>query len=135
MKQIYQKYHQLIPVLVLACCCLVTIISFLHGRVETISSVRSDFPLTPQHYGAFAAVAVNFMVFFVFRPYFKYMLVFTLFFGLFNGINFIPVDVRFTFSIGVLKLVFQPLILVVVLLTYIINFKKANDYVIDHIIL
>jgi len=133
MKKKYQKYKMLIPNLVLTGCCLLTIATFFRGRVQ-MTGVNYDFILTPQPYGAFAAVVLNFIGFFVFRPYYKYILSFTLLFGLFNAINFIPLDIKFTFGIGILKLAFQPVILVVVLLTYIINFKRVNGFLIDQIV-
>ena len=123
----------LIPTLVLTGCCLLTIATFFRGKVQ-MAGTEYDFVLTPQHFGAFATVVLNFIAFFVFRPYYKYILSFTLLFGLFNAIYFIPLDIQFTFGIGILKLRFQPVILVVVLLTYIINFKRVNEFLIDPIV-
>jgi len=124
-KQTHQKYKMLIPVLVLTGLCALTVVTLIRGTVE-MNGVDYDFMLTEKHYGAFIAVIVNLITFFAFRQYFKYVFGATLLLGLFCIINFTPLDSKWTFGIGSLKIGFQPTAFLVGLLTLALNFKTIK---------
>ncbi len=129
-KQTFQKYKMLIPILVLTGLCVLTVATLIRETVE-MDGVNYDFMLTEKHYGAFVAVIINFISFFAFRQYFKYVFCLTILLGLFCIINFTPLDSNWFFRIGSLKIVFQPTAFLVGLLTLAINFKTfkaALDY-------
>lgn len=115
----------LIPILVLTGLCALTIATRILGTVE-MNGVAYDFMLTEKHYGAFIAVSLNFIAFFAFRKYFKFVFGATLLLGLFCGINFTPLDSKLTFGIGSLEIGFQPTSFLVGLLTLALNFKTIK---------
>ncbi|MES2519716.1 MAG: hypothetical protein V4585_16485, partial [Bacteroidota bacterium] len=90
-----------------------------------------DFELTAKHSGAFLAIITNWFSFFTFRRSFKYILTLTLLCGLINLINFTALQTISFIAFDKHKLGLQPTILGISILTYIINFKRANEILYD----
>jgi hypothetical protein len=129
-KQTYQTYKQLIPVIILTVLTILTILTAFRGTVE-MGGENYDFELTTRHYGAFLAIIVTWVSFFTLRHLFKYVLTLTLLFGLINLINFTALQTMSFIAFDELKLGLQPTIFLISILTYIINFKRANELLYD----
>jgi len=124
LNQIYQKYKQVIPVFVMLYFCCMTIIYSIQGVIE-FSGNTYDFTLTIKHYAGCVAVAINFITFLFFRPYYKFILLMTLFLGLFNLLSFSALTMTFGFEIGGVGIRFQPTSFFIILVTLIINIKRV----------
>ena len=86
-----------------------------------------DFELTTRHYGAFLAIIINWISYFFGRRLFKYVLTLTLLLGLINLINFTALLTMSFIAYDKHQLGLQPTIFWISILTYIINFKRANE--------
>ncbi len=129
--QIYSKYKQLIPTLILVALCTFTITSYF---VEKNASEDSYFLLNIKHYGAFIAVALCVISFFVFRYSYKYFLGITLLAGLTGLINFTLNQYKWFLGFGKSEIIsVQPIVLLIAILTYSINFKRANEFIINQL--
>lgn len=124
-KAIDQKYKKLLPVLVLALFCIWTVVTVIRGTVE-LNGQEYEFSLALTHYAAFVAVIINFVVFFMRRPYYKYVLGATLLLGLFGLLNFTPIARRWVIGFGVFRIGVQPVSFLVGLLTLALNFEAIK---------
>jgi hypothetical protein len=124
-KATYQKYKKLLPVNVLALLCVWTVVTLIRGTVE-FNGQEYEFTLTIKHYAAFAAVMINFVVFFIRRQYYKYVLAATLLLGLFGLLNFTPIAGRWVIRFGNLGIGLQPVSFLVGLLTIALNFEAIK---------
>ncbi len=120
-----QKYKKLKPVLVLALFCLWTVVTVIRGTVE-LNGQEYEFSLALTHYAAFVAVIINFVVFFIRRPYYKYVLGATLLLGLLGLLNFTPIARRWVIGFGNLGIGVQPVSFLVGLLTLALNFEAIK---------
>ncbi len=118
-------YKQLLPTLILTGCSLYTIVN------PSLLSADYYYLLEPGHYGAFAAVSLCMVSYFFFRAFYKYILLFTLLLGLCGFIYFLPNQEMVSLIIGVLKISCNLLSLALVLLTYALNYKRANYYLLS----
>lgn len=91
------------------------------------------FELTTKHYAAFGAIGLNFVTYWLFRPYYKYTLGLTITGGLFNLMTFPAVETTQSFALSSLKVSFQPAAFLAGLLAYLVNFKRINEFVIDNL--
>lgn len=119
MKEWYQKYKLLLPVLILTGFSVYTLLDFLFGVLV----------LSLYHKLGFAACAICLLSFFMMPRNFKYLLGVTLILGLFNFLNFTPSTYTYGFSLNNLNATFQPLSLVVGILTLLLLIKKRKDLV------
>jgi hypothetical protein len=123
-KQIYQKYKQLIPLLFLTYLGITTIIT------TELMGESYHFSYSYEQYGAFISLIATSGSFFYLRPYYKYVLLIILFLGLFNILNFTINKYSINIGIGALKTPnIQPKILLTILFTYIINFSRLNQII------
>jgi hypothetical protein len=129
-KPTYQQYKLLIPVIILTVFAILTILTSFRGTVE-MDGESYDFELTVKHYGAFLATAMSWISFFKFRRLFKYVLGLTLLLGLINLINFTALQTISFIAYDKHQLGLQPTIFWISILTYIINFKRANEILYD----
>jgi hypothetical protein len=129
-KSKYQQYKQLIPVIILTVFAIVTILTSFRGTVE-MNGENYDFELTFKHYGAFLAIFINWLSFFTFRRFFKYVLTLTLLLGLINLINFTALQTISFIAFDKHQLGLQPTIFWISILTYTINFKRVNEILYD----
>lgn len=123
----YQRYAQLIPVLILLACCISTIITAISGTVD-LGGDSYDFALSAQHYGAFGATAVSVFAFFWFRNYYKYCLALLFVLGATGLINFTALQRNAGLLLGELHVGLSPLMLVFGLAVYCLNTRKINAY-------
>ncbi len=121
---VYKRYAPLLPVLVLACCCISTIAAALAGTVE-LDGITYDFALTAKHYGALAATVATVVSFFWIRKYYKYFLALIFALGFCGLINFTVVQISIGFGFDELRIGLSPLMLFGVLV-YATNSKKIN---------
>lgn len=127
MKQTFEKYKQLIPVLVLAIVCVATIVQFIQKTPITDASGETSWLIpTTKHYAAFIAVVICLISFFAYRPLYNYVLGATLLLGLFDLINFTVEDNIVSFGINSLRISFQPTTFYVILIVIIINLKEIR---------
>ncbi len=129
-KLTYQTYKKLIPVIILTILSISTILTDLRGTVE-MNGENYEFELTAKHYGAFLSIIINWLSFFAFRHLFKYVFTLTLIFGLINLINFTALQTISAVAFDKHQLGLQPTIFLISILTYIINFKRANEILYD----
>lgn len=92
-----------------------------------------NFELTTKHYAAFGAIGLNFVTYWFFPPYYKYTLGLTIAGGLFNLMTFPALETTQSFALSSLKVSFQSAAFLAGLVAYIINFKRANQFVIDNL--
>lgn len=121
MKVIYQKYKQLLPLVILSVECI-----FLLWRAF-IPSIDSDgfnscIILTNKHHLAFISVVINFIFFFGYRPFYKYSLFATIVLGIFNVINFTSFSSSINF--GSLHIGFSFTTLLLGFFTLAINYER-----------
>ncbi len=122
----YRKYKQLIPVLAMIGCCIVTVITCFQGYV-IMGGEAYDFDFTPKHFAGFAAIVINLISFFLVRRYYKYVLAATLILGLVNLLNFSPLQNTFSIGIGGLSIRFQSTTFFIVLITLVINYSRVSS--------
>lgn len=124
-KHLFTKYKQLIPLIILSCVCISTFFASF-GRAVEMNGERYEFEFTVKHYGAFFAIGLNWVCFFLFRHLFKYVLILTLFLGIMNFINFTLTERTWSVGVGNLLLSFQPVSFFISVLVYMFNFERVN---------
>jgi hypothetical protein len=121
MKESYKKYKKLIPLVIFTALALYTL----------ASSIAGIYSINMRHYAAFLAAAVNWVVFFYRRPYYKYVLSITLILGLLNLLSFTFLSTEsITFHMGSVGLTFQPTSLIICIITVLTNLPKKEDVVV-----
>lgn len=131
-KSYYFRYKQLIPLFILTGIFILTLIE-INGN-EINDTERSYFlRLSLKNYLAFFFIILNYLIFFLLRRFYRYILIITLLLGMVNVINFNFGEYRFflgsnsTFGI-------QPFILLITILVVSLNFKKVKQIFIgDHL--
>lgn len=129
---IIKNHRQLLPLFLLLAFCLDAFIAEVRGTVFIGGEVY-DFTLTFKHYFTFVALGVNALIYFWFRPFYRYSLGITVALGLLNLLTFSAIEETRTISFNSLKLSFQPSAFWVGLFAYIINFKKVNNWILDYL--
>ena len=92
-----QRYKKLIPILFLAVCSLITVITAIQGNV-ILAGESYDFAPAVGHYNAMVAISLAVMGFYRFPRLYKYILAVTFLLGLFKIISFTPMD--YSFGLG-----------------------------------
>lgn len=118
------RYRPLLPTLLLAACCLSTLIFWLKGTT-TDEGAPADYVLSAKHYGAFAATGATLAAFFLCRRYYKYFLALTLLLGMFGLLNFIISETNVSVAFGPLRIGISVVVAVVGLLTYILYANRV----------
>ncbi|OGX81055.1 hypothetical protein BEN49_16310 [Hymenobacter coccineus] len=124
---LYKRYAPLLPVLVLAGCCISTIVTALGGTVE-LDGTTYGFALTTKHYGALAATAASVVSFFWLRKYYKYFLALIFVLGFCGLINFTVTQTSVGIGFDELRIGLSPLMLLFGVLVYATNSKKINRF-------
>lgn len=127
-----KRQRQLLPLLLLTAYCMDAVFTAARGTV-VLAGETYGFALTIKHYIAFGVIGANLLIFFLFRPFYKYAFGLTVAVGLFNLVTFSALVTTQSFSINSLKVSFQPSAFWAGLLAYIINFKRANKFVADNL--
>lgn len=119
------RYRQLLPLLLLVICCVSTTVTALKGTVE-LDGTAYGFALGPKHYGALAAVGTTLISFFFVKKYYKYCFALTLLLGVLGIINFTALQYNTGLTFGELYVGLSPVVLAVILLTYLLNYRRIN---------
>jgi len=127
MKQFFIKYKQLIPVLILT---LLSALSVVNALIN-IADWNYHFHLSIKQYVAFIVLIINYIAFFKYRTYYKYILIFSLLLGFSNFVNFTPYEIAGFIKLNSIKLHFQPFISLICIVTYIFNFRRVNELLIQ----
>ncbi|GAB3833202.1 hypothetical protein [Hymenobacter jeollabukensis] len=121
-------HKNLLPLLALAALCLYTILVTLFSKVyyEGAYFTRTfDF----RHYLAFAAVALNLVVYFCARPWFKFTLIGMLLPGLLDLLSFTPDRISLGFGVtDAFRLSIQPLSLLFIAAYYFLNRTSSRRF-------
>lgn len=126
-KTIYQKHKQLIPVLLLSLFIINTTVSAVSNKLNA-----DYWEMTIKNYAAILLLIFNFIIYFKSRSYYKYALLLTFILGSISLIVFTPFESSGYLQFGSLRLGFQPTIALMVIITYLINFKRANEMMLDY---
>jgi hypothetical protein len=121
-----KRYKKLIPVIFLAICSIITVVTAIQGNV-ILDGESYDFAPTEKHYGSFAALALATLAFFRFRGFYKYVLAAILLLTLFNIITFTPTQYAFNFGYEDSHLRLDLVALAFGLLVYFTNSDQINN--------
>ncbi|PBQ33272.1 hypothetical protein CNR22_16320 [Sphingobacteriaceae bacterium] len=106
-KELYGKHKLLVPLILLLFLCIQLLVQSWQGIIESEGSSYL-FSLTTRHYYAFAAVCINFIIYFALRSFYKYSLVITFFLAIFNFIDVVAMPVNTSWNVGSMNLSFEP---------------------------
>lgn len=112
----------LIPLLVLTWYCVTIAIAFW-SEFKYDGMNYSYLILTPKHLSAIIFTILNWIAFFLFRSYYKYIFLITLLLGIVNIIVFTPTSFRAAIAINKLELWFQPAAVLAAFVAFVLSFK------------
>lgn len=123
-------YKQILPLILLSGFVLDAILTMVIGTIDVSGEV---FEYTPSYknYLGMSALVLNVIVYRYFRSFYKYSLVSTLFVGLFGIIIFSAVSTKIGINFGRVGIKLEVTSLLAILLTYMLNFDRANFYIIN----
>jgi hypothetical protein len=128
-----KRNKQLLPLLVLMVYGIDTLITALLGTV-VMGGETYDFSLNLKHYLGFAAIAINLIIYFLFRQLYKYSLPLTIAIGLFGLVAFSALQMKWNFGVIIgLPFGLQVAALLAGLVAYILNFHNVNQFLADHL--
>ena len=127
-----KKHLQLLPLLLLTIYCADAIVASVQGTVD-MAGVPYYYTITTKNYLAMTAVALNFVFYFAFRPYYKFVLLITIALGIFNFLVFPALETTVSYKLNGIKISFQPSAFFAGLLAYMINFKRVNNYILTNL--
>lgn len=128
-----KRNKQLLPLLVLMVYGIDTLITAMQGTV-VMGGETYDFSLNLKHYLGFAAIAINFIVYFLFRQFYKYSLPLTIAIGLFGLVAFSALQMKWNFG-AIIGLPFglQVAALLAGHVAYLLNFHNVNQSLADRL--
>lgn len=123
-------YKQILPLILLSGFVLDALLTIAIGTIDVSGEV---FEYTPSYknYLGMGALVLNVIVYRYFRSFYKYSLVSTLFVGLFGIIIFSAVSTKIGINFGRVGIKLEVTSLLAILLTYMLNFDRANFYIIN----
>lgn len=121
----FDKYRQLIPLLLLTILTMVTLTTFVIGEFNY--NIDNRFSLTFKHYLGFATIIISYLTYFYSQKHFTLIIGITLLLGLFNLIIFNASQIITYIRIGSLEIGCQPYIFIICLVSYILNRKSVNN--------
>lgn len=123
-------YKQILPLILLSGFVLDAILTMAIGTIDVSGEV---FEYTPSYknYLGMGALVLNVIVYRYFRSFYKYSLVSTLFVGLFGIIIFSAVSTKIGINFGRVGIKLEVTSLLAILLIYMLNFDRANFYIIN----
>ena len=128
----FTRHKQLLPLVLLTTFSTETIYFWLTGK-STVGG--NSYPYSPDmdNYLSLIILAANYIVYLFARRQFKYILITTLILGFFNLVSFTALRETFSMSIngGSDGIGIQPVALYAIVLTYILNFKRFNNFILD----
>lgn len=129
-KFLYQRYRQLIPALLLGICCVSTIASAIRAAI-TADGNTYGFAFSAQHYAAIAFTVLTLASYFLLQKYYRYLLGVCLLLGLLNLLYFTTNQTIVGIGFGELAVSVNLVSLLIILITYGLNFNRANAYLFD----
>ncbi|MET4073244.1 hypothetical protein [Hymenobacter sp. UYCo722] len=123
-----QRYIKLVPVIFLAICSFITVVTAIQGNI-ILDSESYDFAPTAKHYCSFPILALATLSFFRFRGFYKYMLAAILLLTLFNIISFTPTQHSFNIGYEDSQIRLNLVALAFGLLVYLTNTDQINSAV------
>ena len=124
LKNIYNKHKQLIPLLILLWYCLLIVIEIIY-----INKVDEGIYPNINHYFAFGAVSACFIIYFSYKPFYKYLILGTLILGCFNLLNFSLWTTTAFININGIRISFAPKAFFALLVMFFLNIKKLSSMV------
>ncbi|RZK59247.1 MAG: hypothetical protein EOO91_05740 [Pedobacter sp.] len=118
MIELIKKYKNLIPILLLGCLSIFTLLYVSFNTFE-YNGELSRRPLTLAHILALSISVCNILVYFFARNYFKIGIIFTIILGCFGVLNYTPDAYRLTFILS-----FELFSFILALVYLFINFNK-----------
>ena len=125
-----KPYKQILPLILLSGFVLDALLTRVIGTIE-VSGEVFEYTLSYKNYLGMSALVLNIIVYRYFRSFYKYSLVLTLFVGLFGVIIFSTVSTKIGINFGQLGIKFDATSLLAILLTYMLNFDRANFFIIN----
>ncbi|MDO7849273.1 hypothetical protein Q5H92_23115 [Hymenobacter sp. M29] len=119
------RYRPLVPALIMAICCISTLIFWLKGTTNE-AGAPVDYVLNAKHYGAFVATGATLASFFFLRRYFKYFFALTFLLGVLGLINFTLSEVNFYIAFGSLQIGSSPTLAIIGLVTFFLYPKRIT---------
>ena len=124
----FQRYRQLIPILLFAAVCISTIITAISGLVTvTLDNIDYKITLGAKHYEAIIFVTATLISFFIFRKYYKYFFIITLILGVVGLINFTLSELSMGLTFGDVHVGMSPILIAVGIITYLLNQQRVNS--------
>ena len=123
-------YKQLLPLILLSGFVLDALLTMATGTID-VSGEVFEYTLSYKNYLGMGALVLNVIVYRYFRSFYKYSLVSTLFVGLFGIIIFSAVSTKIGINFGRVGIKLEVTSLLAILLTYMLNFDRANFYIIN----
>lgn len=131
-RPVWIKYRLLIPLGIITLLCLWTIYKYLF-QTQQHFGITFNYYLSTKHYISFGVVVLNWLIFFVYRPAFKFIFGLTLTLGFFNLLEYTIGTQRVRPELYAgdheVGFAFQPISLYMILLTYAISFRTVNQIV------
>lgn len=127
------KYKQLLPLILLTVYFSPTLYYGIVGEIK-YDDLAEPFSLSFVNYIALLSIIVNYTVFIFAPKFFKYVLIPTLVLGFFNLISFTTFDDTLSMSVngGDRGVEIQPAAILAVILAYVINFKRFNNFILEN---
>lgn len=125
------KVKQLLPLLLLTVFSSQTIYCWICGDYE-VNGEFYPFSPTADNYIALLTIFACLLVFLFSKRHYKFFLILTLILGFFNLISFTTFRETFSMKVngGNEGIKIQPVAIYAIVLTYILNFRRFNNYVI-----
>lgn len=126
------KLKQLFPLLLLTTFSGQTIYYWIRGNYDVDGKVYQFSPTT-DNYIAFLTIFACFVVFIFSKKHYKFFLITTLILGFFNIISFTAFKETFSMTVngGKEGIKLQPVAIYAIVLTYILNFRRFNNYILN----
>ena len=131
-KNTWIKYKQLLPLVLLTIYFSPTLYYWMVG-VITYENQAEPFSPSSVNYLAILIILINYIVFISAPKFFKFVFIPTLVLGFFNLISFTTFDETFSMSVngGSKGIEIQPAAVFAVIFTYILNFKRFNNFILE----
>lgn len=126
LRKLYWRYRQLLPAAVFLICCVSTITTAIRGTV-VLAGTTYYFASSTKHYAGLAATLLTISAFFSLRVYYKYVLGLTFFLGVFDLIQFSPVQSNIGLTFGDVHIGINLVCLLVGVIIYALNHPRINS--------
>lgn len=107
MSVLFKKHKNLIPLIILGLCCIYTFLNSYFNSYEASDGSVYFYSLKLEHYLALAALIIDFLVYFLWKSYFRYVVILTLVLGLFNVLIYLPININIVFIVSFQALSFM----------------------------